>query len=83
MEWLINGIGLEAGDGKARKKHFTDVANRKAVELKDKELSMEFSNGLLGTSSIFTAIYMPASRVSLCLTHDSSLTYTSIDLGPY
>lgn len=41
---------LQGGDGKARKKYFTDEAHRKAFSLKDKPLAMEFSNGLIGAS---------------------------------
>jgi hypothetical protein len=37
-------------ESKGRAKHFGDKAHRQAVGLKDKEVSMEFCNGLLGTS---------------------------------
>jgi hypothetical protein len=35
-------------ESKGRAKHFGDKAHRQAVGLKDKEVSMEFCNGLLG-----------------------------------
>jgi len=37
-------------DSKGRAKYFGDKAHRQAVGLKDKEVAMEFCNGLLGVS---------------------------------
>jgi hypothetical protein len=36
-------------ESKGRAKYFGDKAHRQAVGLKDKEVAMEFCNGLLGT----------------------------------
>jgi len=47
-------------ESKGRAKHFGDKAHRQAVGLKDKEVAMEFCNGLLGTSpSFFIPIPFP------------------------
>ena len=39
-------------ESKGRAKHFGDKAHRQAVGLKDKEVAMEFCNGLLGSSPL-------------------------------
>lgn len=39
-------------ESKGRAKHFGDKAHRQAVGLKDKEVAMEFCNGLLGSSPV-------------------------------
>jgi len=46
-------------ESKGRAKHFGDKAHRQAVELKDKEVAMEFCNGLLGTS-LSISLYSPS-----------------------
>lgn len=68
----------EAGDGKTRKKHFVTPENRKAVNLKDKEVAMEFSNGFIGMSPI---IYWPGRPAALTL-NDPDFNTLSLSLPP-
>ena len=44
-------------ESKGRAKHFGDKAHRQAVGLKDKDVAMEFCNGLLGS---FPCSFSPA-----------------------
>jgi len=51
--FLQNGVELiidVPSESKGRAKHFGDKAHRQAVGLKDKDVAMEFCNGLLGSS---------------------------------
>jgi hypothetical protein len=52
-------------ESKGRAKYFGDKAHRQAVGLKDKEVAMEFCNGLLGTSPSLVSIRHPSSSLSL------------------
>jgi hypothetical protein len=60
-------------ESKGRAKYFGDKAHRQAVGLKDKEVAMEFCNGLLGTSPSLLSILYPSpssssSTVAIVLT---------------
>jgi hypothetical protein len=46
-------------ESKGRAKYFGDKAHRQAVGLKDKEVAMEFCNGLLGMSPALVSIPVP------------------------
>jgi hypothetical protein len=52
-------------ESKGRAKYFGDKAHRQAVGLKDKEVAMEFCNGLLGTFPSLVSILHPSSSLSL------------------
>jgi hypothetical protein len=66
-------------ESKGRAKYFGDKAHRQAVGLKDKEVAMEFCNGLLGTSPSLVSILYPSpssssSTVAIVLTRSKLMT---------
>ena len=73
-------------ESKGRAKHFGDKAHRQAVDLKDKEVAMEFCNGLLGSFPLsFNPIPFPLCTLptpASSITDDQISTHSRSNFHP-